>query len=75
MDVPEYVPLAINPRRYTDARPGSEEKIAILRARAEAGIPLHNRRDAKLETMPGDMISSGNGRMLGDLPSLIGLSD
>lgn len=71
MDVPQYVPLAINPRRSTQARPGSEEKIAILRARAEAGIPLHNKRDMRLETMPGQLLTTHTGRLLGD----VGLPD
>lgn len=33
--------------RPTHARPGTEEKVLILQARCEAGLPLFDHRDLK----------------------------
>lgn len=50
MDVPN---CQFNPRRPTQAAPGSPEKIAILIARAELEIPLHVLGDKYDESTPG----------------------
>lgn len=52
MEVPIYKPT-LNPRRPTEAEPGSPEKIAILIARAAMEMPLHVRGDKSHDHMPG----------------------
>lgn len=41
----DYLEMGIDPRRPTRARPGSEEKIRMLSARYDAGIPLWDTGD------------------------------
>ena len=60
MEVPNYVPLTNNPRKPTQAEPGSPEKIAILGARARLEIPLHNDGDRVHESTPGMLLHHGN---------------
>lgn len=55
----------------TNARPGSSQKIAILRARLEAGVEMHHPKDQRLKWEPSLLRSlpsdygehSGRGRV------------
>lgn len=49
--------LGYDPRKPTDAAPGSETKIKILKSRLEYGLPLHLDGDNLTQELPaGDQM-------------------
>jgi hypothetical protein len=47
------------PPEPTDALPGTEEKIEVMRERARLGFQLHHPRDATIEDVRADLLRMG----------------